>query len=68
MNKDCEAIQKVIDAIEKGANADDVIPYSLIGFSKECIKEFYMIYLKYGIDENRKNIVRRGLKELDNES
>ena len=64
MNKDCEAIQKVIDAIEKGANADDVIPYDLSHYSKDCYRELLMIYIKYGNDINRIDIAKNKLREV----
>lgn len=64
MNKTCKTIQEVIDSIEKGADADKVIPYDLSNFSKECIAELMMIYIKYGFDDRRKEICKKKLNEV----
>lgn len=65
MNKPCNKLKDIVDLIMKdGANADDVIPYDITGFSDECKKELYALYIKYGKDKNRKEICKKGYDAL----
>lgn len=64
MNKDCEAIQDIINKIELGYDPDKVMPYDLRAFSADCRRELLMIYIKYGGDVKRKELAKIKLRSM----
>lgn len=61
MSKPCESLKDIINKLENGADADYIIPYDLSGFSEDCRKEIMALYIKYGSNDIRKDICRKGL-------
>ena len=54
---DCKTIKEITEEVIKSGNAE-IIPYNLEGLSLDCYLEVIALYLKYGKDEERKNICR----------
>ena len=62
---DCKTIKEITNAIViDGASADDIIPLDLRMFSKSCVIELLMLYIKYGKDEQRMHECKKKLEEL----
>lgn len=64
MNDVCNTLEKIYKRFEAGEDIENIIPYDLSGFSKECIIEIFALYIKYGKNEERKAICKKGYDEL----
>lgn len=64
MNKPCQTLKDIVDAIKRGEDVELVIPYDLTGFDEECRREIFALYLKYGKNEMRLKACKEGMKAL----
>ena len=60
---DCKTIKEVTEEVIKSGNAE-IIPYDIGDLSVECRKELYLLYIKYGKDEGRKEVCKKGYSLL----
>ena len=60
---DCKTIKEVTEEVIKSGNAE-IIPYDIGDLSVDCRKELYLLYIKYGKDEGRKEVCKKGYSLL----
>ena len=63
MNKDCKTIKEITEEVIKTGNAE-IIPYDIGELSVDCRKELYLLYIKYGKDESRVEVCKKGYSLL----
>ena len=49
---DCKTIKEITEEVIKTGNAE-IIPYDIGELSVDCRKELYLLYIKYGKNEER---------------
>ena len=59
MNKECEFIEQITARLHAGEDPEKVVPYDLQGLPPSCRKEVYMLYLKFGGNERRREAARK---------
>lgn len=55
---DCKFIEKITERLHNGEDPEKVVPYDLQGLSAQCRREVYMLYLKFGGNEQRRASAR----------
>lgn len=58
-SRDCEFIEKITARLHAGEDPETVVPYDLQGLSPQCRREVYMLYLKFGGNERRREAAQR---------
>lgn len=60
----CKSLKDIVNELNNGKDADYVIPYDLSNFDIDCVKEIYALYIKYGKNEERKEVCKKGYDAL----
>lgn len=59
----CRIIEIINKRLMRGEDPDRVIPYDVSGFPPQVRRELGMLYIKFGGDARRKEVVREKLKD-----
>lgn len=59
----CRIIETINKKLMRGEDPDRVIPYDVTGFPPQVRRELAMLYIKFGGDARRKDVIRRKLKD-----
>lgn len=54
----CRIIEKINRRLMNGEDPERVIPYDVTGFPPQVRRELGMLYIKFGGDPHRKQIIR----------
>ena len=64
MNEEvCRIIEVINKKLMRGEDPERVIPYDVSGFPPQVRRELGMLYIKFGGDARRKEVVREKLKD-----